>query len=215
MRRIGFTLIELLVVIAIIAILAAILFPVFARAREKARQSSCLSNIKQLCLAVQQYTSDYDEMFVPAITYPPAYSNILWSGMVLPYVKNEQIFACPSATNHKFTPIANSDRGSMSIGYNWYFQTDVGRDLSLPGMEYPSAAVILGDTNNGPAADGYRGYMFSMSNSPSGRQCGTLQALLARHNEGANLGFADGHAKWMTESAINGRQGIYLWGPDW
>src|SRR5438552_8343561 len=94
-RRIqGFTLIELLVVIAIIAILAAILFPVFAQAREKARAVSCLSNIKQLGLAVNMYVQDYDE------TYPIACPNdwwyYIWGVNVQPYIKNVQVFKCPS-----------------------------------------------------------------------------------------------------------------------
>ena len=93
-RRRGFTLIELLVVIAIIAILAAILFPVFARAREKARQTSCLSNAKQIMLAVLMYTSDYDEK-LPGAWAQNASSN-LWSAAIEPYVKNAQLFSCPS-----------------------------------------------------------------------------------------------------------------------
>ena len=94
MRR-GFTLIELLVVIAIIAILAAILFPVFAKAREKARQSSCLSNVKQLALAVMSYTQDYDEMLPASYKYNSPGATY-WSETILPYIKNSQIFKCPS-----------------------------------------------------------------------------------------------------------------------
>ncbi|MEN6303655.1 MAG: DUF1559 domain-containing protein, partial [Armatimonadia bacterium] len=103
MKR-GFTLIELLVVIAIIAILAAILFPVFAKAREKARQTSCLNNEKQLGTAILQYCQDYDEHFPKCYTgengggsavrwyyYSPAYQ-----GSIMPYVKNKQVFVCPS-----------------------------------------------------------------------------------------------------------------------
>ncbi|MFO8080711.1 MAG: prepilin-type N-terminal cleavage/methylation domain-containing protein, partial [Armatimonadota bacterium] len=95
MRR-GFTLIELLVVIAIIAILAAILFPVFARSREKARQSSCLSNLKQIATATLMYTQDYDE------TMPLYYRNsgiplvLTAQSRIQPYMKNEQIWVCPS-----------------------------------------------------------------------------------------------------------------------
>ena len=105
----GFTLIELLVVIAIIAILAAILFPVFARAREKARQTSCLSNLKQLALAYQMYAQDYDErcaglyIYTATSTYRVYCGNsglyIYWMDMLYPYVMNKQVFRCPSVSN--------------------------------------------------------------------------------------------------------------------
>src|SRR5713226_8900708 len=94
-RAAGFTLIELLVVIAIIAILAAILFPVFAQARAKARQTACLSNMKQLGLAIMQYTQDYDEVYPPSQwgVNPPVV--VSWPTMVYPYVKNAGVFVCP------------------------------------------------------------------------------------------------------------------------
>jgi prepilin-type N-terminal cleavage/methylation domain-containing protein/prepilin-type processing-associated H-X9-DG protein len=103
-RRItGFTLIELLVVIAIIAILASILFPVFGRARESARRSSCQSNLKQIGLAFRQYASDYDGW-----TPGSGLAGRSWPTMVLPYIKGGQIFACPSGTAGKFKrPIIN------------------------------------------------------------------------------------------------------------
>src|SRR4051794_21082605 len=92
MRRKGFTLIELLVVIAIIAILAAILFPVFAQAREKARQSQCLSNARQIALALTTYSQDYDEMLV--MRYPGP--NVSWKDSLEPYLKSADIYRCPS-----------------------------------------------------------------------------------------------------------------------
>jgi prepilin-type N-terminal cleavage/methylation domain-containing protein/prepilin-type processing-associated H-X9-DG protein len=101
MKRSGFTLIELLVVIAIIAILAAILFPVFAQAREKARQSGCLSNLKQIGTGLMMYTQDYDEAY-PCNWYgglwpsTPDGKQYKWMDAVYPYVKNEAVFTCPS-----------------------------------------------------------------------------------------------------------------------
>ena|ERR1035438_2069785 len=95
MRRRGFTLIELLVVIAIIAILAAILFPVFAKAREKARTSSCSSNEKQILLAAIQYAQDYDEHFNVAYNFPTN-MNVPWYQLLQPYMKSMQILYCPS-----------------------------------------------------------------------------------------------------------------------
>ena len=112
-RGTGFTLIELLVVIAIIAILAAILFPVFSRAREKARQGSCGSNLRQIQLAIAQYAQDYDERhphtwFVQSVgeQWPGSYQ---WEEAVLPYVKNQQLFVCPSASSLVYVPDARPD----------------------------------------------------------------------------------------------------------
>jgi len=120
--RRGFTLIELLVVIAIIAILAAILFPVFAQAREKARQTACLSNQKQIGTAMMMYMQDYDEMIAPAqlggSTGNPAVS---WPTMIMPYIKNADVFVCPSASesaaavNTKYITTSTAYRGITKV----------------------------------------------------------------------------------------------------
>jgi len=132
-KRTGFTLIELLVVIAIIAILAAILFPVFAKAREKARQASCQSNIKQQGLAAMQYRQDYDEK--PAGCWSGTSldkwgngpGRIWWSGLLRPYAKNTQMFGCPSFSNPQFYGETVAYPGNTGeyryhagYGMNWY-----------------------------------------------------------------------------------------------
>ncbi len=133
MRRRGFTLIELLVVIAIIAILAAILFPVFAKARAKARQTSCLSNQRQIATAILSYNQDYDGYFMPVYNdnygYPDFRMN--WADAIWPYVKSRQLFACPSGTatdwGANYDPpegqIGNMQwtRYSMNMCHGWHF----------------------------------------------------------------------------------------------
>src|SRR5215217_4698733 len=95
-RHPGFTLIELLVVIAIIAILAAILFPVFAQARAKARAAACLSNLKQVGMATRMYNQDYDEVLVPSYLYNSKTTWQWWMDLLQPYVKNRDVFTCPT-----------------------------------------------------------------------------------------------------------------------
>lgn len=115
--RSGFTLIELLVVIAIIAILAAILFPVFAQAREQARKTSCLSNTKQLNLAVQMYIQDYDEVFPLLATSPPDGSFFYtWQDMAQPYIKNRPILVCPTAPGGWHNTDPNDYKYWLSFG---------------------------------------------------------------------------------------------------
>ncbi|HEY3331766.1 MAG TPA: DUF1559 domain-containing protein [Capsulimonadaceae bacterium] len=114
-KKLGFTLIELLVVIAIIAILAAVLFPVFATAREKARQSTCASNEKQMGLAMLQYVQDYDEMMVPGIIHN---NNWDWMDLVYTYVKSSAVFTCPDDTTSTavWTPSPSGTNGATGKG---------------------------------------------------------------------------------------------------
>jgi prepilin-type N-terminal cleavage/methylation domain-containing protein/prepilin-type processing-associated H-X9-DG protein len=130
-RRRGFTLIELLVVIAIIAILAAILFPVFAQARDRARMSACISNMRQIGTAVMMYAGDYDETF-PYVTFYSAKGNwgakgdmtYTWKNAIRPYLKNLDVFACPSNPSSRSVPgVPNTDGpakpGMNSAGWEW------------------------------------------------------------------------------------------------
>ncbi len=127
--RAGFTLIELLVVIAIIAILAAILFPVFASAREKARQTTCASNLKQLGLAFVQYNQDFDEVYPIGQFEPGAHYSCGWAGQIYPYVKATAVYDCPDdATN---IPTADSALGYVPISYA--FNADLHHSALLQG----------------------------------------------------------------------------------
>jgi len=120
-NRSGFTLIELLVVIAIIAILAAILFPVFAKAREKARQSSCTSNLNQIGKAFMMYAQDYDEKL-----YHPRWTSVDgWTAPITPYVKNEQVFGC----QHLEPP--HGSPGALLVEAVVYGQGSCGVDIVI------------------------------------------------------------------------------------
>ena len=183
-RRKGFTLIELLVVIAIIAILAAILFPVFAKARAKARQTACLSNLKQISLAVQMYTGDYDGMMMYG---HDDIAGMWYTGFIQPYVNNAAIVRCPA-------------NPAYAVGYGWNYphmpyRTYYGGGWAVESTRRPAEVMMMCDSNSYnwcycpihyPAwSDGY------------GR-------VSDRHNGGANVAFLDGHAKWMLQSAIIG-----------
>ena len=136
-RRIAFTLIELLVVIAIIALLAAILFPVFAQARAKARQTACLSNEKQIGLGFIQYMQDYDEATPIWIAGNGEIRNDGWAGRIYPYVKNKQVFHCPD------------DGGVINVSYMlnnafaYYFALS-----TIPSWNAPASTVMLAEVSN-------------------------------------------------------------------
>lgn len=221
-RKTGFTLIELLVVIAIIALLAAILFPVFARARENARRSSCQSNLKQMALGVKQYVQDYDECF-------PLYSlnaDILqngWMRQLQPYTKSEQIFQCPSETTAAVA-LPSSGASPLTNGTNDYFYNE---NIGFKGIynnsvfsysgtvkeseiEYSANIILLGDHASGNEANYANcmectGGVESPSNPaptgmapykwPVGGSSGNATVAI-RHLDGANYAFVDGHVKW-------------------
>ncbi len=167
MRKGGFTLIELLMVIAIIAILAAILFPVFAQARERARMTRCLSNARQLSIAVMNYAQDFEEAFPPSTNYavPTSVPERIWTRLIQPYVKDTNIFTCPSAERTGF-PTDWSQRGVGSIGYTAATAYDLHEiegfavPVYLAQVEESARTPLFGDTASGPTAEKYRGYVF-------------------------------------------------------
>ena len=230
----GFTLIELLVVIAIIAILAALLFPVFAAAREKARQTSCLSNIKQLALAILMYADDYDGGFVPA---QDADNLMRWHGVrasysepfdptrgpLYPYLKNREIKACPSFTNFGRGALA-FEQGTGGYGYNAQYVG--GSPLPWPdslvpasegAVENPAETIMLADTatmdwdmmsNTGTGTL----IEYSFVEAPFYEAYDNMPSdpsMHFRHHGSCNVAFCDGHAKPMKMRASRGSEWTY------
>jgi prepilin-type N-terminal cleavage/methylation domain-containing protein/prepilin-type processing-associated H-X9-DG protein len=215
MSRRAFTLIELLVVIAIIAILAAILFPVFAQAREKARQTSCLSNTKQIGTAFLMYTSDCDE-FLPLTTYPVVANT--WTDQAQPYIKNRQIFRCASDRSGNWTvpspvnasildPTPPVLRRSSYFLNAWMAGSSVYGNLAA--VASPAAVAYVSESLDGITRDHfhpfnwiaetppnplYSGFMHNATFDDASNQ--TKELALTRHAGGFNNTYLDGHSKW-------------------
>lgn len=184
----GFTLIELLVVIAIIAILAAILFPVFAQAREKARQSACLSNGKQMATAFYLYCQDYDERLPRVWTATGGKNNGPrdWVEDIEPYMKNRQVYVCPSLP-----------RIPYGFGYNVYIATGAGYPLAQ--IEWVSRQLLAADVQEARpgcncSVDRVLPTGCRFSNGDNRFQADP------RHQQGLTGVFADAHAKWLRDS---------------
>ncbi len=214
-KKSGFTLIELLVVIAIIAILAAILFPVFAKAREKARQTNCMNNLKSLGTAIMMYSQDYDELYPFAYldtTYLAGGTATNWYGNLQPYIKNTQIYLCPSApTQDPYIGNYSSNRGLMP----YHHAGNQVPAISTASVSAPAEIYAIFD-----------GSYFSLANTDLAL-CGAYQAWLpgsgqvsgiawqgdgntakqadyknGRHSEGVNMAFADGHVKFLKSAVV-------------
>jgi prepilin-type N-terminal cleavage/methylation domain-containing protein/prepilin-type processing-associated H-X9-DG protein len=218
-RKQAFTLIELLVVIAIIAILAAILFPVFARARENARRTSCASNLKQIGLGFMQYVQDNDEKYPLSVgtytTAPPEGSGNgntwFWQNMLYPYTKSEQVFTCPNGDR---TYVAAPFRGHY--GANSFLIKPVSPPLALADVQ-ASATVYMAMDAGGyrlkdTSVDFVKNPAVSFWYLPGAAKyvadpgftgfTATDFQSEGRHFDGNNVLFADGHVKWVKTATL-------------
>jgi prepilin-type N-terminal cleavage/methylation domain-containing protein/prepilin-type processing-associated H-X9-DG protein len=231
-KKSAFTLIELLVVIAIIALLAAILFPVFGRARESARRSSCINNLKQVTLGMVQYTSDYDGRFPfnvqgwPANT-PGSDGQLifngaqLWQQAIYPYTKSHQIYFCPNSpsrmdstvasepldSGNQLQRMANANYGySLAIGETALKEAAIRSSAgTLMLMEYGIYTFHPNEVVNQSAMGGS---YYLPGVGLSGRNCSSVSpefrsdCQTGRHFEGVTVGYADGHVKWLKTNTL-------------
>ena len=214
-RSAAFTLVELLVVIAIIAVLAAILFPVFARARENARRTSCLSNLKQIGLGFLQYAQDFDEKSplttMTGMTMTPQSS---WTTSTQPYLKSVQILRCSSDSspgwNAPIVPPAAPPYTTSYILNAWFSQGKANGFSNLARTQEPARDILISERTGAisgvPTGDHFHPFYWgnapeetSMMMAPlvwNGITNRTKELALARHFDGFNNLYADGHAKW-------------------
>ena len=196
MKR-GFTLIELLVVIAVIAILAAFLFPVFQKVRESARRTACLSNLRQIGLALAQYTQDSDDT-MPPIAYTDDGDTTTWRQLTFLYTKSTRIYACPSNAYNDVSPLGDGDRFFVSYGANdSAFSSDTAA-VGLGQIENPAGVFLIGESDGGG---------WKLNNPPNPPltypdcagcdvpQDGSHTDLFAGHFARSNWLFADGHTR--------------------
>lgn len=215
-RKRGFTLIELLVGIAIIALLAAILFPAFAKTRESARRASCSSNLKQIALSIAQYNQEYDGNYVRATSV--ADDPLLgWRLALAPYLRSDQVFHCPSSTNE----VDTSRRTDYYINANLSMFTTAANSAGINEalITSPSLTVLLGDGSYGQSyfwtnpSPSVAPMMAASSSTTSGLEdysrnntddTPASNPASSRHLGGANYAFCDGHVKWLHREKVFG-----------
>jgi prepilin-type N-terminal cleavage/methylation domain-containing protein/prepilin-type processing-associated H-X9-DG protein len=210
--RRGFTLIELLVVIAIIAILAAILFPVFAKARDRAQVTACMNNMKQIGIAVQMYLGDYDAKYpmnrlppTPGAPRPWDGSPFNWHTELTPYVQSKDVWKCPSNALARQFPTVTEESKKFPISYSYngamFHESDSrhsGGAATIQSIKDPSGTLLVVESRGqwpdlGPwALDGYRSYI-----PATGQENGKLGAFQT-HDKRMNAVFADTHARSVT-----------------
>lgn len=225
-RSPGFTLIELLVVVAIISILAAILFPVFARARENARRASCLSNLKQLALGAMMYVQDFDETYPYALTKIPTDVNTPggvwftdiweWPQVLYPYTKTMQITICPSGDGSSITSATQGHYGVNLNLFPYGHTATVPSPVKLAQVQAASNTYMFMDSGvyaMSPSV-ALRTTLSSNQYLPGVGDAGTStcsepakpwresDCQSGRHFGGVNMAFADGHAKWLKTSVV-------------
>jgi prepilin-type N-terminal cleavage/methylation domain-containing protein/prepilin-type processing-associated H-X9-DG protein len=192
----GFTLIELLVVIAIIAILAAILFPVFGRARENARRSSCQSNLKQVGLAMMQYVQDYDERFMVA-DHEDADGNgvadYAWFRPLQVYIKSEQVFKCPSLGDETNKPNPNTD-----YILNGFFAHGVSQAI----FQQTALQIMVAEREKNRDVFDYHAWIRDEGSGPEEQFEFRDNISKNRHFDGSTYLFADGHVKWLRPERV-------------
>jgi len=234
LRKKGFTLIELLVVIAIIAILAAILFPAFARARENARRASCQSNLKQIGLGFIQYAQDYDES-LPYRLASQDPDSIGWPVAIMPYVKSVQVFKCPSDPGKSDTATRVSGPDVISYGanfnalatpklsgFNATSKTVLALEIREAKIDFTSTGISpalwnrtvtagMEGYDNHPTDPNYTALAATGKLAGSGvggitinADSGSYADKFARHLEGSNFLAVDGHVKWLKAAAVCG-----------
>lgn len=217
MKKRGFTLIELLVVVAIIAILAAVLFPVFSRAREKAKQATCQSNLKQIGLAIQMYCSDYDGC-LPWVSIGSRYhaGSVIARGWLYyllfgppcrfadealePYVKNRELWYCPSVGKNELVhPPPNYPITFLENGGTYFF--GYRTPPNCPEMGTRPAVILSGSSSDSFPRPAEVSLLWDL------RHWGLPNAHDVRppHSDGLNAFFGDGHVKWV---AMSGRSGV-------